>query len=259
MATASPPSPAPADLRERRGARALRVLPPLAVILGVPGLVALTYGWTYLNYDARYALLWARDILHGQTPDYTAAFAPTPHPLQTLVAGLTLPFGDGSAKVMALITLLAFGVLVWLVYRLGSELHSPAVGVVAALVVATRPNLGRFALVGYQDIPFAMLVVLALLLELRRPRRGAAVLVALAVAGLMRPDAWALSLAYVAYLWRGSDPRRRFTSPASSLVPRSECSGCPVMIASCTIHSTGADRASASSAARRRGSDPRQR
>jgi hypothetical protein len=210
MATASPPSPAPAVSRDTPGARLRRVLPPLAVILGVPALVALTYGWTYLNFDARYALLWARDIVHGHTPDYTGAFAPTPHPLQTFVAGLTLPFGDVAAgKLMALIVLLSFGVLVWLVYRLGSELHSPAVGVLAAVVVATRPNLGRFALVGYQDIPFAMLIVLALVLEVRRPKRGPLVLGVLALAGLMRPDAWVLSFAYVAYVWSGSSPRRR--------------------------------------------------
>jgi hypothetical protein len=218
MATASPPSPAPAVLRDRPRARALRVLPPLAVILGVPGLIALTYGWSYLNFDARYALLWARDIVHGYTPDYTGAFAPTPHPLQTFVAGLTLPFGHVAAgKLMALIALLSFGVLVWLVYRVGSELHSPAVGVVAAVVVATRPNLGRFALVGYQDIPFAMLIVLALLLEVKRPKRGPAVLAVLGLAGLMRPDAWVLSAAYVIYLWRDSSPRRRVELVALAL------------------------------------------
>jgi hypothetical protein len=216
MATVSPPRrPAPASLRERLSTRALI---PFAVILGVPALVAAAYGWTYLNYDARYSLLWARDIVHGLTPDYTGAFAPTPHPLQTFVSGLLLPFGDDSGKVMALLTLLAFGVLVWLVYRLGSELHSPLVGVVAAVVVATRPNFGRFALVGYQDIPFAMLVVAALLVEVRRPKRGYAVLVLLALAGLMRPDAWVLSVAYLAYLWRGASPRQRAEFAALAFV-----------------------------------------
>ena len=33
---------------------------------------ALVYAPWYLNYDARYALLWARDISHGLTPDYQA-------------------------------------------------------------------------------------------------------------------------------------------------------------------------------------------
>lgn len=210
MATASRSTPVPAAVR-RGGlaARALRALPALAVAAGPAALLALAYRPSYVNYDARYSLLWARDILHGRTPDYTGAFAPTPHPLQTLVSVLALPFGDDSARAMAALTLLSLGALTWVVYRLGAELGSPAAGAVAAAVVASRPALDRFALIGYQDLAFAALVCWAVLLELRRPRRGPAVLTALAVAGLIRPDAWVLSALYVAYLWRGADPRRR--------------------------------------------------
>ena len=71
-------------------------------------------------------------------------------------------------------TLLAFGALVYLTYRLGAELFNPWVGVVAALVVLTRPAIERDALIGYQDMPFAVLVIGAVLLEARRPRRGVA-------------------------------------------------------------------------------------
>jgi hypothetical protein len=185
------------------------MLPALAVIAGLPALLALIYRPSYVNYDARYSMLWARDVIHGHTPDYTGAFAPTPHPLQTLLGGLTLIFGDHSAHAMVALTLLSLGALTWLVYRLGAELVSPAAGVLAAVVVASRPPFDRFALIGYQDLGFAMLVALALLLELRRPRRGPAVLAVLALAGLMRPDAWLLSVLYVAYLWRDSSPRTR--------------------------------------------------
>src|SRR5436190_3803478 len=204
MATASRPTTVPSALRgEGLTAKARRVLPALAVILGVPALLWLAYKPSYVNFDARYSLLWARDVVHGHTPDYTAVFAPTPHPLQTLVSFPILLAGNGgAAKVMVALTLLALGFLTWLIYRLGAELWSPAVGVPAAAVVATRPSLDRFALIGYQDLAFAALVTYALLLETRRPKRGAAVLVTLAIAGLMRPDAWLLSLLYLAYLWR---------------------------------------------------------
>ena len=185
------------------------MLPALAVILGVPVLLWLLYKPSYVNFDARYSLLWARDIVHGHTPDYTAVFAPTPHPLQTLASFPLLLFGDSSAKAMVAVTLLALGFLTWLVYRLGAELWHPAVGLVAAVVVVTRPSLARFALIGYQDIAFAALVVWALLLETRKPRRGPTVLLVLALAGLMRPDAWFLSALYVAYLWRETDARGR--------------------------------------------------
>jgi len=212
MATASRPRTAAIAFRgDGLTAKALRVLPALAVILGVPVLLWLIYRPSYVNFDARYALLWARDIVHGHTPDYTAVFAPTPHPLQTLVSFPVLLAGNGgAAKVMVALTLLALGFLTWFVYRLGAELWHPAVGIVAALVVATRPSLDRFALIGYQDLAFAALVTYALLLETRKPKRGAPVLVTLAVAGLMRPDAWLLSLLYLAYLWRDThNPSKR--------------------------------------------------
>ena len=46
------------------------------------------------------------------------------------------------------------------------------------------------------DIPFIALVLWAVVLEARKPRRGPAVLVLLSVAGLLRPEAWLVSLAY---------------------------------------------------------------
>ena len=76
-------------------------------------------------------------------------------------------------------------------------------------MVLTRPALERDALLGYQDTPFAVLIVWAVLLEARRPRRGVPVLVLLAVAGLMRPEAWALAGLYALYVWRGASNRER--------------------------------------------------
>src|SRR5438132_490754 len=77
----------------------------------------------------------------------------------------------------------------------------PWAGVVAAAVVLTRPALVRDTLLAYQDIPFAALIVGAVLLEARRPRRGVPVLAVLAAAGLFRPEAWFLSGLYVLYMW----------------------------------------------------------
>ena len=213
MGTASRSTAAPATTSQ-----SLRAAPHLpvaaATVVGVAVLLRLVYQPWFLNYDARYALLWARDIATGQTPDYTAPYAPTPHPLETAVSLLAVPFGAGGDAIMLWLVLLCFGVLVWLAYRLGAQLFSPAVGVVAALVVLTRPALERDALLGYQDTPFAVLIVWAVLLEARRPRRGAPVLVLLAVAGLMRPEAWALAGLYALYVWRGASTRERIVSAA---------------------------------------------
>jgi hypothetical protein len=179
------------------------------MVVGVAAVMRAVYDGWFLNYDARYALLWARDLWQGFSPEYTADFAPTPHPLATALSSLALPFGDASDQVVAWVVLLCFGLVGWLVYRLGEQLFSPWVGAVAAVAVLTRPALERDAVLAYQDIPFAALILFAVLLEARRPRRGAPVLAVLAAAGLLRPEAWVLSGLYLLYVWRSSAPRSR--------------------------------------------------
>src|SRR4051795_6819527 len=213
MGTASPSTAAPGTMPHSLRA-ALHLVPAAATVVGVAVLLRLVYHPWFLNYDARYALLWARDIAHGLTPDYTGPYAPTPHPLETAASLVAVPFGQGGDAIMMWLVLLCFGVLVWLAYSLGAELFSPWVGVVAALVVLTRPALERDALLGYQDTPFAVLILWAVLLEARRPRRGVPVLVLLAVAGLMRPEAWALAGLYTLWVWRGASARERIVYAA---------------------------------------------
>src|SRR5215217_434306 len=169
MATASTARPEPAT---RSGGALHRLAPAALCAVAVAAVLRLLYGpWT-LNYDARYALLWARDLAHGHAPEYEAAFAPTPHPLQTAFGLLALPFGGAAGDALTFATLLSFGALVYLAFALGRELFSPWVGVVAALVVLTRPAMQRDALLAYQDVPFAALVVGAVLAEARRLKRA---------------------------------------------------------------------------------------
>jgi hypothetical protein len=182
---------------------------PAALTIGlVAGVLRLVYDPWYLNYDARYALLWARDLWHGNRPDYGTAFTPTPHPLQTAAGLVTYPLGAAD-HLMTWVVLLSFGALVWLVYRLGAQLFAPWAGVVAAAAVATRPALERDAVLAYQDMPFAALIVGAVLLEAKKPRRGLPVLAVLAVAGLLRPEAWFLAGLYVLWMWPEVSPRMR--------------------------------------------------
>ncbi|MFL5844395.1 MAG: hypothetical protein ACJ762_06845 [Solirubrobacteraceae bacterium] len=185
------------------------MLPPLLVIVGVAALIALVYSPWYLNYDTRYALDWARDLAHGFSPEYEAPFAPTPHPGWNAIAMLALPFGEAADDVMAGVVLLSFGAVIWLVYRLGEELFNRGAGVVAALIVLTRAAMLRDVVLAYLDVSFGALILLAVLLEVRRRRRSAAVLGVLALAGLLRPEAWVLAALYLAWLWRGLDGRDR--------------------------------------------------
>ena len=50
-----------------------------------------------VNQDTIVLLDWGRDLANGRIPDYDTAFAPTPHPLTTVVLGIFSLFGQGFA------------------------------------------------------------------------------------------------------------------------------------------------------------------
>lgn len=186
-----------------------RHLPAILTIVGAPLLIAIVYGRPYLNYDAAYSLVWARDIASGFTPDYLGYIAPTPHPLQTFVSLLALPLGGLTVDFLAWVVMLAFGGLIWVTYRLGEELFNRPVGVLAAIIILTRPAFAKNAAAAYQDIPFILFVIWALLVEVRNPRRGWPVLVLLTLAGLLRPEGWLLAGLYWIYLFPSRTWRER--------------------------------------------------
>jgi hypothetical protein len=154
---------------------------------------------TYPTYDSFYALLWGRDVLHGHLPDFHVYRGPTEHPLAIAFGVFCSLFGQGGARLMVLGSIASFVALVTALYRLGRLCFGPVVGVVAALLVLSRFFVENLAAQGYLDISYAALIVWAVVLEVERPRRGKPVLVVLAAAGLLRPDAWLLSGLY--WLW----------------------------------------------------------
>jgi hypothetical protein len=186
-----------------------------ALLLVGPGLV---------NYDTIYTLVWGREIAAGRTPDLDVPIAPTPHPLADLGAVLLAPLsnagtvlhGEAAMTFVLVASYLALGALSWVVFELGRAWFGTWAGVAAALIVVTRVPVLDFGARAYVDIPFIALVLGALLVETRRPRAGAPVLGLLAAAGLLRPEAWLFSFAYVAYLaW---DARRLSPVMAIALV-----------------------------------------
>jgi len=179
--------------------------------------VRLVTGPGLVNYDTLYALVWGRDLASGTLPDYDVTLAPTPHPLGTLAGVLLAPLSnaaDHAVHGQATITItlvLAFvwlALLGWITYRLGSEWFNRATGLLAAAIILTRRPVLDFGARAYLDIPYLVLVLGALLVETKRPRAGVPVLVLLAIAGLLRPEAWLFSLAYLVYLvWAGEHDR----------------------------------------------------
>ena len=162
----------------------------------------------FVNYDMSYALVWGSELADGHRPDYEAAFAPTPHPLTTALGFALAPLGAGAGSAAVVLGFLALSTLVYLVYRLGTEWFGRPAGALAATIVLTWGPTLSFGARAYADIPYLALVLGALVVESRRPRAGPAVLGLLAVAGLLRPEAWFFAAAYALYAARGATRTR---------------------------------------------------
>jgi hypothetical protein len=198
-ATLTPPrpgSPLPGRLRHGRASTWARIGFALLCVGALVGYLAFP---TYPTYDSFYALLWGRDLLHLHLPDFRVYRGPTEHPLAIAFGVLCSIFGQGGARLMVLGSIASFVAVVAGVYRLGRLCFGPLVGLVAALLVLSRFFVENLAAQGYLDISYVALIVWALALEVERPRRGTVVLLTLAAAGLLRPDAWVLSGVY--WLW----------------------------------------------------------
>jgi hypothetical protein len=179
-----------------------------------------------VNYDTLYALVWGRQLAHGEIPDLEVAIAPTPHPLANLAATALSPLsswsidglhGELAAMVVIGVAYVSLALLGWVVFALAREWFNTAAGVLAAVIVLTRVPVLDFGARAYVDIPFLVLVLGALLVETRRPRAGGPVLGLLAVAGLLRPEAWLFSAAYLLWLlWPGLRAALRQADPQRS-------------------------------------------
>ncbi|MBN8867921.1 MAG: hypothetical protein J0H98_10235 [Solirubrobacterales bacterium] len=177
--------------------------PPLAFIAGVSAVLLAIFPKGFPNYDTIYYLLWGREIADGLSPDYGAPLAPTPHPLYDLLGAVFSPLGDGSITVAVVLAYVSLGLLAWLVYRLGAEWFDRPVGALAAFLVMTSAPVLSNGLRAYIDIPYMVLCLAALLIETKRPKAGWPVLVLLALAGLLRPEAWLFAGFY--FLWLALD------------------------------------------------------
>jgi hypothetical protein len=164
---------------------------------------------TYPTYDSFYALLWGRDLLHGHLPDFRVYRGPTEHPLAIAFGMICSIFGDGGARLMILGSIASFVAAVTGLYRLGRLCFGPVVGVLAALLLLSRFFVENLAAQGYLDISYIALIVWAIVLEVERPRRGTPVFLALAAAGLLRPDAWVLAGVYWLWCLPGESNRTR--------------------------------------------------
>ena len=177
--------------------------PTLAVVFiaAVAGLAAVLEPNAYPSYDYAFVLASAQDVLEGRATGYEVpVYSPVPHPLTLAGALGAVPFGDGAFAIFTVLGLASLGLLCWALLRIGALLGSWPAGLLAAALVFTSPPIFELAARNPGDVGFAALIGAATAAELARPRRGAAVLVLLALAGLLRPEAWLLAGLYWLYL-----------------------------------------------------------
>ena len=217
-----PAGEAPAALSLGVAARWTGALVALAVT------ARLVYGRGTLGYDAAWALLWGNQLASGRLPDLDAAGAPTPHPLAIVVGAAIAHVGSEEAAVA--LSWLAFGALGLAGFALGSALYSRWVGALFAALLLTRPLLVLEAGQAVVDVPFLALVLAAMAVEARRPRTGWTVPALLALAGLLRPEAWLLAIAWA--LWAAPVRHDRVALAAAALAA-------PVLWAAFDLAATG--------------------
>src|SRR5690349_21299078 len=182
-------------------------LRPIAIVAAGAAALWLVIGHGFANYDALYSLIWGRELAHGQAPQVDVPLAPTPHPLSNLLAVALSAFDARTGEdLLVVIAYVALAAVAYLVFCLGREWFGWAAGFVAAVVLLTREPVISYGIRAYVDVPYLALVLGALLIEVRRRRAGVPVLALLAVAGLLRPEAWLFSGAYVLWIWRARRP-----------------------------------------------------
>jgi hypothetical protein len=209
-----------AKLTERRPLGAALSIAAGALVLRVIA------GVGFANYDTLYALAWGGQLSRGSTPAYDVPIAPTPHPLVEVLGLVLAPLGPHAVEdVTVALGFLALSACGWVIYRLGAEWFGCAAGALAALIFLTRAEVLSYGVRAYVDLPYLLLVLSALLVESRHRRTGGElpvsgsgrsaaadgraragepagtpVLVLLALAGLLRPEAWVISGLYWLYL-----------------------------------------------------------
>ena len=157
-----------------------------------------------LGYDAFAWQVWGRGLAHLSL-DTTGG--PSWKPLPVLVDAPLSVLGDAAPLIwLALVRGVALLALL-LAYRLAARLAGPTAGWVAVVGLALGADLYRTALLGSSEPLLIALALGAFDAHLTGRRRLA--LGCVALAGLIRPEAWPFLWLYAAYLWRAEPAARR--------------------------------------------------
>jgi len=166
-----------------------------------------------LGYDAWAWTVWGRQLAHF---DLDTTAGPSFKPLPVLIlAPLSVLGGAAPAVWMAAMRACAAASLL-LAYKLGVRLAGPLAGAGAALSLVLSADLYRTALLGSAEPALIALTLGAVDRHVDGRRDHALVLVA--VAGLIRPEAWVLLAGYGLYVWL-REPRLRPLAAVAVVLP----------------------------------------
>jgi hypothetical protein len=243
-AVAAPAPRAAAPARTDRFPPGWEAAGAIALVLAFTALWALTR--TYPNYDSYYHLVWGRELLDGLRPSFEAYAAPTEHPLWIAFCAVLGLVGEDADRLLVLVCLLSQAALIFGTYRLGGIVFGRWAGLLAAAFVGASASYLLYAARGYVDSPFLAIVVWAAVIEAARgaaragPRRFAAPAGLLALAGLLRPEAWILAGLYAWWAWPRADARARALVAAAVLVPPALWAGVDAAVTGDPLHSFNA-------------------
>jgi hypothetical protein len=215
-AVTAPARAAPAPRADRFAPRVERAFAAV-LLVGAVSLWALTR--TYPNYDSYYHLVWGRELLDGLRPSFEAYSAPTEHPLWIALCAVLGLAGEDGDRLLVLVCLLAHAALIFGAYRVGADVFGRWPGLLAAAFVGVSASFLLYAARGYVDSVFLALVVWAAAFEAARPGRFALSGGLLALAGLLRPEAWVLAGLYGVWGWRRASPRERAILAGAVVLP----------------------------------------
>lgn len=170
--------------------------------------------WTYPGEDARFALAWGDELARLHAPDFDGP-VPAKHPLTMLIGIVLAPLGaSGSILAYGAISFAGFFLAGYAVFRLARALGGVIAGAVAVAIALTRPEVIEQVATGGKDLPFVALVLIAVAIVVEDGNfRPIPVLGLLTLAGLIRPEAWPLAIAF--WLWLLLDARREALAPAA--------------------------------------------
>ncbi len=160
-----------------------------------------------LGYDAYAWQVWGRGLAHL---DLDTTSGPSWKPLPVLVDAPLSFLGNAAPLIwLALVRAVALLALV-LAHRLATRLAGPVAGGVAVVGLALGADLYRTALLGSSE---PLLIAFALgAFEAHLSGRRRLALWCIALAGLIRPEAWPFLWLYAAYLWRAEPATRRLVT-----------------------------------------------